>query len=206
MIDITSLCQYTHQYADDIGAMIDIDSLNSSDEFHSIDCRGAYMMHSEIWSGLGFRAAFGENAIIEVTHTLNAPLQSHGWTLIPIDQHQLWVGSTYRWDIDDCEQRYDTSSELEEAISQLAKKQLFDSNWTIKHIKSGIRPIIEGRLPVFGPHPYLKRQWTINGLGSKGTAWAPYVVDQFMTLFETNVCAHPKRLPKANWRNEHKKV
>ena len=44
----------------------------------------------------------------------------------------------------------------------------------LKH-KAGFRPTVPDRRPIIGSHPEHKNIWCMNGLGSRGVLWAPYL-------------------------------
>lgn len=58
-------------------------------------------------------------------------------------------------------------------LAQLRK--LIDLPIDILHHGAGLRPTVSDRKPIIGTHPKHKNIWCINGLGSRGVLWAPYL-------------------------------
>ena len=50
-----------------------------------------------------------------------------------------------------------------------------------------MRPILEGRIPVIGRHPEKPNFTIINGLASKGTAYAPFCSKLLLDQLENDV-------------------
>jgi len=59
---------------------------------------------------------------------------------------------------------------------------LFD----IETHRSGIRPTTEDAKPLFIKHPIHSSLFAINGLGSKGSAFAPYLSELFINQIENH--------------------
>ncbi len=90
-----------------------------------------------------------------------------GW-LIPIGDNQYKVGSTYNWDELNEEPTEEGRTRIEEIAGKLGNKH-FE---IIEHV-AGIRPILRRSEPLIGQ--LNDTQWMFNGLGSKGSLYAPGV-------------------------------
>lgn len=88
-----------------------------------------------------------------------------GW-LIPIGQGLFRVGSTYEWS--QLDQR-PTDAGLAR-ISGIARKLGGDEFQVVEHV-AGIRPILRRSQPLIGKNA--AGNWIFNGLGSKGSLYAP---------------------------------
>ncbi len=88
-----------------------------------------------------------------------------GW-LIPIGQGLFRVGSTYEWNQLD---ELPTDAGLVR-ISEIAKKLGGDEFHLVEHV-AGIRPILRRSQPLIGKNA--AGNWIFNGLGSKGSLYAP---------------------------------
>ncbi|MES2996032.1 MAG: FAD-dependent oxidoreductase [Verrucomicrobiota bacterium] len=90
-----------------------------------------------------------------------------GW-LVPLGEGLFKTGSTYDWD--------DLSSAPTAAgrrtIEMIATK-LADENFRVISHEAGIRPILRRSDPLIGP--LAENGWMFNGLGSKGSVYAPGV-------------------------------
>lgn len=88
-----------------------------------------------------------------------------GW-LIPIGQGLFRVGSTYEWDhLDEL-----PTDEGLARISAIAGKLGGDGFEVVEHV-AGIRPILRRSQPLIGKNA--AGNWIFNGLGSKGSLYAP---------------------------------
>ncbi|WP_193210992.1 NAD(P)/FAD-dependent oxidoreductase [Luteolibacter marinus] len=90
-----------------------------------------------------------------------------GW-LVPTGEGTFKAGSTYVWD------RLDgtPTKEGREAVERIARRLGGDDFEVIDH-EAGIRPIVRRSQPVIGPLP--DGRVIFNGLGSKGSLYAPGV-------------------------------
>jgi glycine oxidase len=88
-----------------------------------------------------------------------------GW-LIPIGDGTFRAGSTYEWNaLDD-----KPTPQGSERISGIARKLGGDDFEIIEHV-AGIRPILRRSQPLIGKNA--AGDWVLNGLGSKGSLYAP---------------------------------
>jgi glycine/D-amino acid oxidase-like deaminating enzyme len=88
-----------------------------------------------------------------------------GW-LIPIGQGLFRVGSTYEWNQLD---QKPTDQGLAR-IAEIAKRLGGNDFQVVEHV-AGIRPILRRSQPLIGKNA--KGDWIFNGLGSKGSLYAP---------------------------------
>jgi len=106
--------------------------------------------------------------------TLHAPgwPQSHirigdgGW-LVPLGGGRFKSGATYEWDRLD---ETPTAAGLEK-VAAIARRLGGDGSFEILAHEAGVRPIIRRSEPVIGP--IHGGDWMFNGLGSKGSLFAP---------------------------------
>lgn len=106
--------------------------------------------------------------------TLQAPGwdQSHirigagGW-LVPLGGGRFKAGSTYEWD-----QLDETPTEAgKEKVMAIARRLGGDGDFEILAHEAGVRPILRRSEPLIGPLE--NNDWMFNGLGSKGSLFAP---------------------------------
>ena len=98
-----------------------------------------------------------------------------GW-LVPIGDGMFRAGATYEWNELD-ELPTEKGREFVESIIT----KLCDDRFTVISHDAGIRPIIRKSQPVigsFGPD----RDWMFNGLGSKGSLYAPGVSARLLNM------------------------
>ncbi|OYV05982.1 MAG: hypothetical protein CFE26_08760 [Verrucomicrobiales bacterium VVV1] len=89
-----------------------------------------------------------------------------GW-LIPLGAGVFKVGATYEWDDLD-----ELSTEKGRAQVEDIARALMDDHFTVIDHEAGIRPILRRSEPLIGQ---LDGEWFFNGLGSKGSLYAPGV-------------------------------
>lgn len=93
-----------------------------------------------------------------------------GW-LIPIGQGTFKAGATYEWDQLD---ETPTAAGLDR-VSQIASR-LGGPDFTVIAHEAGVRPILRRSEPLIGPIP--QGGWLFNGLGSKGSLYAPGIASR----------------------------
>jgi glycine/D-amino acid oxidase-like deaminating enzyme len=91
---------------------------------------------------------------------------NRGW-LIPLGDSVFKVGATYEWDeLDECPTETGRSQ-----VGDIARA-LMDDRFTVIAHEAGIRPILRRSEPLIGE---IAGEWFFNGLGSKGSLYAPGV-------------------------------
>jgi glycine oxidase len=93
-----------------------------------------------------------------------------GW-LVPIGGGLFKIGSTYEW----VELNDDPTEKGRQRVEEIAGK-LGGSNFEVIAHEAGVRPIMRRSQPMIGPRP--QGGWMFNGLGSKGSLYAPSVADR----------------------------
>jgi len=101
-------------------------------------------------------------------------LNREGWAL-PLGQGVWRTGTNWQWD------------QLDEAPTEPQKEKLihrfrgyFGQNVQVEvtaHI-AGVRPCTSDNHPFMGTHPQQPRTHLFNGLGPRGTVWAPAMADE----------------------------
>lgn len=140
-----------------------VDALGSS---HTIHCEGAAGL---IANKLGpHRCAKGEILTILAPDWPQAHIRigAGGW-LVPIGKGCFKVGSTYEWDILDSQ----PTDAGRDRVIEIACALGGDDAFTIIAHEAGVRPILRRSQPLIGRHP--DGAWVFNGLGSKGSLYAP---------------------------------
>ena len=107
---------------------------------------------------------------------------SGGW-LIPIGQGLFRVGSTYEWNQLD---ELPTDAGLSR-ICEIAKKLGGDGFQVVEHV-AGIRPILRRSQPLIGKSS--AGNWMFNGLGSKGSLYAPKIAAMLADWIIDGVVPH----------------
>lgn len=105
--------------------------------------------------------------------------------VIPMDDDNYLVGSTYDW-------TDKTNLPTIDAKSQLLEKleRLICCNFTVLDQRAGIRPTVSDRRPLVGRHINHKNMYVLNGLGSRGVLIAPAMSLALYQFIETGKALH----------------
>ncbi|MEO6130719.1 MAG: FAD-dependent oxidoreductase [Saprospiraceae bacterium] len=100
---------------------------------------------------------------------------------IPLkEKNRFWVGSHYQPWPENANPTEEGKQILLDALSEVYSGEVE----LIEHL-SGIRPTVDDRRPLIGPHPDQKGSYVFNGMGTKGTSLAPYWADQLAAHLAT---------------------
>jgi glycine oxidase len=88
-----------------------------------------------------------------------------GW-LVPLGDGRFKAGSTYEWNQPDDVPTSEGRRKVETIIRKLG-----GADFTVTAHEAGVRPILRRSEPLVGPLPC--GAWMLNGLGSKGSLYAP---------------------------------
>lgn len=115
-------------------------------------------------------------------------LNREGWAL-PMGQGVWRTGTNWQWD------------QLDEAPTEPQKEKLirrFRSYFgqevqvdVTAHI-AGVRPCTSDNHPFLGAHPSLPRTYLFNGLGPRGTVWAPLMADEIAAYLCDGTALRPE--------------
>jgi glycine oxidase len=146
-------------------------------------CQGWSAAQDEMWSWLPFQPVKGEILDAEIA---GIPLQAvyirGAWvvpeivkTASPNGMQRIRIGATHDWD------------DLTEDVSEGARTKLLEKAETLLqreiHVvgqQAAIRPSAQSKRPYIGLHPKNQKHAIINGLGSKGSLWAPWAARQLV--------------------------
>lgn len=115
----------------------------------------------------------GEIILVGMKHLLEDTMISGGVYVVPVNETQALVGATYQWDNMD---ETPTAAGLEQLRSKL--KKLLRTSFTIDAHYAAVRPASPDRKPIAGFLDDSKRILIMNGFGSKGVMFAPYMAKQ----------------------------
>lgn len=139
-------------------------------------CEGHAARHNPLWDWLPWQVCKGE--ILQVRFPENFTLErivNKSVFICPTATPQrARVGSTY---INDFDLDGPTEEGLQELTLRLGK--MYDGEWSLESIESGIRPSTRSRRPFIGEHPMHPRTYIFNGFGSKGSTMIPFFAKAF---------------------------
>lgn len=138
-----------------------------------ISCQG-YLPYDGLWfNAVRFNPAKGEILRIQTTATVTESRVIHnGIWLAPAGERTFHVGSTFEWSQLDSTP---TKSARDELVSKLNEVIRFP--YSIVDQVARVRPTMRDFRPVIGFHPDEPRLGILNGLGTKGSLWAPWMAE-----------------------------
>ncbi|MGF1483844.1 MAG: NAD(P)/FAD-dependent oxidoreductase [Opitutales bacterium] len=138
-----------------------------------IFCEGWRLGTNPWFDWVPLEPAKGE--VLEVETSLELPpkvFNREKW-LLPLENGRLRLGSTWAWE------HLDTPPSPQGRTALLAGlRAMVDLPETAPRVvrhRAGVRPASKDRLPVVGRHPEHRCLAVMNGLGSKGTLYAPFL-------------------------------
>lgn len=136
-------------------------------------CEGFRGQDNPWFSWLDYRLSKGE--VIDVKTEIQLPdyILNRGKWILPTGDKTARVGATYSWDSLDSGPSLTGMAEIMREIKGISRSRLP----VIGH-RSGIRPGTNDSKPYLGRHPLEPRLAIFNGLGSKGSIYAPPLSQQ----------------------------
>jgi len=148
-----------------------IDSTNTSWNRNQYDgilfCDGYLNLHNPYFNFIQVDQTKGEVLTVE-SDIYSVESLNRRCFVLPQENGQYRVGSTYEWD---CPDLTPTEKARDEIIENLTS--LVENEFKIVDHVAGIRPTTKDRRPVMGKHPDIDGFYLFNGLGAKGYLLAP---------------------------------
>ena len=140
-------------------------------------------LHSNpFFNNLPLDGTKGELLIIKAENlNLSEIINSSIW-ILPIGNDLYKVGATYNWEDKTTKK---TEAGKNELLSNL--KELLSCEFEIIEHLAGIRPTVKDRRPLLGRHHSNKNLYILNGLGTRGVLFAPYLSDKLFQFIENNI-------------------
>ena len=109
---------------------------------------------------------------------LNEIINSSIW-ILPLGNDLYKVGATYNW-------QDKTNQKTEEAKLELVTnlKELLNCDFEIIEHLAGVRPTVKDRRPLLGKHYKHNNLFILNGMGTRGVLFAPYLSDKLFQYIE----------------------
>lgn len=158
-------------------------------------CLGYQAMQHQLTRRLPFKPARGD--LIEVTApalSASVHLQA-GVSLTALGSGKALVGGNYDW------RDIHGGPSQGHAQTLLTKVQeIIGQPLSVVGHRCGVRPIVEGRVPVLGEIEGHSGAYLLNGLASKGTMWAPWMARHLCDVMEgtqpvdPELCATQRRI------------
>ena len=151
---------------------------NDADFSHVVWCTGWRAAQDPLWSWLPFQPVKGEILDAEIDGPPLSSVCIRGIWIVPTlasapARQSIRIGSTHDWDNLDC-------TPTEEARAKLQEKAeaLLDRKVVVTGHRAAVRPAARSKRPYLGIHPERSQHLILNGLGAKGSLWAPWAAHQ----------------------------
>jgi len=124
----------------------------------------------------------GELLIIKAENLNLAEIINSSIWILPIGNDLYKVGATYNWEDK-------TTTQTEEGKNELLfnLKELISCEFEVIEHLAGIRPTVKDRRPLLGRHHTHKNIYILNGFGTRGVLFAPYLSDKLYQFIENEV-------------------
>ena len=99
--------------------------------------------------------------------------------VVPLGNDTYRIGATYTREFEN-----DLPSEEAKAWLLAQFKKLTVLPFEVIYHGAGFRPNVPDRKPLIGHHPTNRNLWCINGLGSRGVLWAPYLSTKLLEMLK----------------------
>lgn len=175
---------------------VDLDSVSKDGEHWIVEgvrskrvvfCLGYRAMEHHLTRRLPFKPARGD--LVEVaapTVSTFTHLQA-GVSLTALGGGKALVGGNYDW------RDVQGGPSQGQAQTLLAKIQdILGLPLSVIGHRCGVRPIVEGRVPVLGEIEGVSGAYLLNGLASKGTMWAPWMARHLRDVMDGKVVVDPE--------------
>ena len=102
--------------------------------------------------------------------------------ILPLGNNLYKVGATYNWQ-DKTNQK--TEAGKLELLTSL--KELITCDFEVVEHLAGVRPTVKDRRPILGKHHQHNHLYILNGLGTRGVLFAPYLSDKLFKYIENGI-------------------
>ena len=124
----------------------------------------------------------GELLVIKAENLkLKEIINSSIW-ILPLGNNLYKVGATYNWQ-DKTNQK--TEAGKLELLTSL--KELITCDFEVVEHLAGVRPTVKDRRPILGKHYIHNDLYILNGLGTRGVLFAPYLSDKLFQFIENGI-------------------
>ncbi|MEM6911782.1 MAG: FAD-dependent oxidoreductase [Verrucomicrobiota bacterium] len=163
---------------------------------HLVFCRG-YREASGAWfGGLPFRSAKGEILDLTIPGWQEERILNRGNWLAPVAEERYRTGATYSWDPLDEEPTPEARAQIEARLLPLCPQP-----YRVTGQRAAVRPILEGRKPVLLTHPQHPPLHLLNGLGSKGSLYAPWCAQELARHLVEGAPIDPALTPRYGFQH-----
>lgn len=158
-------------------------------------CEGAAAIENPWFSNVDYRLAKGEILAVQIPARWTETQHQSVW-LAPWQADLFRTGSTYEWrELD----QQPTAAGRHDILHRL--RNFVTTELHVVNHWAAVRPAVSDANPVIGRHPAYPQLAILNGLGAKGSLWAPHCADLLMQALLNDVPV-PSFLNVGRWRTK----
>jgi glycine oxidase len=149
---------------------------------HIIFAEGFGLHANPFFNDLPLDGTKGELLLIKAPNLKLEVIINSGVFIIPIGNDMYKVGATYDW-------ADKTNAATEKGKQELLEKlnDLITCEYEIIEHFAGVRPTVKDRRPLVGTHFKHKNVHILNGLGTRGVMFGPYLSNELFQNIENNI-------------------
>lgn len=147
-----------------------------------IFAEGFGVQKNPFFNNLPLDGTKGELLLIESSELQLNQIINSSIFILPIGANKYKVGATYNW-------KDKTTISTKEAREELETnlKELIKCEYKIIEQYAGVRPTVRDRRPLLGKHYLHNSIHILNGLGTRGVMFAPFLAHQLYNYIENNI-------------------
>lgn len=156
-------------------------SYNGIKAKHIIFAEGFGLHANPFFNDLPLDGTKGELLLIKAPNLKLDVIINSGVFIIPIGNDMYKVGATYDWSDK-------TNAATEKGKNELLEKlnDIITCDYEIIEHFAGVRPTVKDRRPLVGTHFKYKNVHILNGLGTRGVMFGPYLSNELFQNIEKN--------------------
>lgn len=149
---------------------------------HIVFAEGFGMHQNPYFNNLPLDGTKGELLLIHAPELKLDKIINASIFILPIGNDRYKIGATYDWQD---KNPTPTQEGLKELTTQL--KELISCSFTVEQHFAGIRPTVKDRRPLLGKHVEKEHIFILNGLGTRGVMFAPYLAKKLYAFIEQGI-------------------
>lgn len=154
---------------------------------HVIFAEGVWVLKNPWFSNLPIIQNKGEWIIVTCKGLALKNILKNSVFVVPLGGDAYRIGATYACD-------FQNSLPTDEGKAWLIAqfKNLTTLPFKVTHHGAALRPTVVDRKPLIGQHPSHANLWCLNGLGSRGVLWAPYLATSLVSALNNTQMIIPE--------------
>lgn len=148
---------------------------------HIVFAEGFGLHKNPFFNNLPLDGTKGELLLIHAPELKLDKIINASIFILPIGNDRYKVGATYNWEDKTPLPTKDGLTELTESL-----KELINCSFTVEEHYAGIRPTVKNRRPLLGKHFEKENLFVLNGLGTRGVMFAPFLAQKLFNYIENN--------------------